>query len=356
VADKNKAAVLYGQRDIRIEYREIPTLEQDEVLIRSTDVCICATEVKYWHYGMPGAAPGTRIVQGHELGGIVEDVGSGVKNKNIVGAKVAVDPSLWCGVCDMCKAGTSNLCRKLQFLSLSPVDGGNQQFYKVPERNVHPIPKDMPSEWSSMAEPVNVGINAISDAESIVGSLSGKTIAIVGAGPQGLFLMQTATAMSEPRQICVVEPLGYRRELARELGANEIIDPRADDARDRVMDMTNGGGLDVAFEVAGEAESYQLAATLVKPGGTVVVVGIPSNQEHIPIQAITARRAGLTLKFVRRFNPKDFPRAVDMIASGQVQVASLIRHHFSLDEITPAYEMLHEYSDGAVKTIIHPHA
>ena len=146
--------------------------------------------------------------------------------------------------------------------------------------------------------------------------------------------------------------IGEREREAR----NEIIDPAEGNARDRVMDMTNGGGMDIALEVAGEAESYQLASPLVKPGGTVVIVGIPSAQEHIPIQAITARRSGLTLKFVRRFNPKDFPRALDMIASGQVQVASLIRHRSPLEEMTPAYKMLHEYADGSFKTIIHPHA
>jgi len=356
VADGNKAAVFYGPRDMRIEYRPMPVLDPDEVLIRSTDVCICATEVKYWYHGMPRVPPGTRVVQGHELGGIVEDVGSDVKEKDIVGAKVAVDPSLWCGVCDMCRAGVSNLCRNLQFMSLPPVDGGYQQFYKVPERNVHPVPKEMPSEWASIVEPVSVGINAISNAERIIGSLSGRTIAIVGAGPQGLFLMQAATAMSSPGKICVLEPLDYRRELAKELGADEIINPQAENPLDGVMDMTTGAGVDVAFEVAGEADSYQLAATLVKPGGTVVIVGIPTDQDYIPIQAITARRAGLSLTFVRRFNPKDFPRAVDMIASGEVEVARLMTHHFPLDEITPAFEMLHTYSDGVVKTIIHPHA
>jgi L-iditol 2-dehydrogenase len=352
---ENKAAVFYGPRDIRIEYREIPTLEPDEVLIRSTDACICATEVKYWYYGMPRVPEGTKVVQGHELGGVVEDVGGVVKNKNLMGARVAVDPSLWCGVCDMCKAGASNLCRNLQFMSLPPVDGGNQQFYKVPEKNVHPIPEGMPSEWSSIIEPVSIGINAISSAERIIGSLSGKTVAIVGAGPQGLLLMQTASVIGNPDRIFVLEPLNYRRKLAKELGADEIIDPQ-EDPLDKVMDMTNGMGIDVAFEVAGESDSYQLAAALVKPGGTVVIVGIPADQEHIPIQAITARRAGLTLTFVRRFNPRDFPRAVDMVASGQVEVAKLITHHFPLDEITTAFGMLHSYSDGVVKTILHPHA
>lgn len=355
MANRNRAAVFYGPRDIRIESREIPTLGPDEVLIRSTDACICATEVKYWYYGMPRVPEGTKVVQGHELGGVVEDVGGKVKSKNLIGARVAVDPSLWCGVCDMCKAGTSNLCRNLQFMSLPPMDGGNQQFYRVPEKNVHPIPDGMPSEWSSIIEPVSISINAISSAERIISSLSGKSIAVVGAGPQGLLLMQTASVMGKPGKVCVLEPLDYRRMLAKDLGADEIIDPR-EDPLDRIMDITNGMGMDVAFEVAGEPDSYQLAAALVKPGGTVVIVGIPADQEHIPIQAITARRAGLTLTFVRRFNPRDFPRAVDMVASGQVEVAKLITHHFPLDEITTAFEMLHSYSDGVVKTILHPHA
>jgi len=355
VANRNRAAVLYGAQDIRIEDRGIPVLKPDEVLIRSTDVCICATEVKYWHYGMPRVPASTRVVQGHELGGIVEDVGSDVEDDDLVGAKVAIDPSLWCGVCDMCEAGASNLCRNLQFMSLPPVDGGYQQFYKVPERNIHLIPPAMPIEWSGITEPVSIAINAVSRAERIVGSLSGKTIAIVGAGPQGLLLMQTATAMSNPRKICVIEPLDYRRQIARRLEANEVIDPQTEDPLNRMLEMTDGIGVDVVFEVAGEADSYQLSATLAKPGGTVVIVGIPAHQEYIPIQAITARRAGLTLTFVRRFNPKDFPLALDLMDANKVEVASLITHYFSLDEITSAFEILHSYSDGVVKAIIRPH-
>lgn len=355
MANRNRAAVFYGAQDIRIEDREIPTPGPDEVLVRSTDTCICATEVKYWYYGMPGIPAGTHVVQGHELGGRVEDSGSDVKDRDLIDARVAVDPSLWCGVCDMCKADMSNLCRNLQFMSLPPVDGGYQQFYTVPAKNIHPIPDDMPAEWSSLVEPVSIGINAVSCAERIAGSLSGKTIAVVGAGPQGLLLMQTATAMSSPRKICVVEPLDYRRQAAKKLEADEIIDPQTEDPRDIVLEMTDGVGVDVVFEVAGEADSYQLAATLAKPGGTVVIVGIPTYQEYIPIQAITARRAGLTLAFVRRFNPEDFPRAVEMIAGGEVEVASLITHCFPLGEITPAFEMLHTYSDEVIKTIIRPH-
>lgn len=353
MAGVNKAAVLYGPQDIRIESREIPALGSGEVLMRSTDACICATEVKYWYYGMPHVPPGTRVVQGHELGGIVEDVGSGVK-KNIIGAKVAVDPSLWCGICDMCIAGASNLCRNLQFMSLPPVDGGFQQFYKVPEKNIHLIPKDMPSEWSSIVEPVCIGINAISGAERIVGSVSDKTIAIVGAGPQGLLLMQTATVLSSPRKICVLDPLDYRLRLAENMGADIVVDPQTEDPLDKIMDITSGTGADIVFEVAGEPDAYQLAAELVKPGGIIVILGIPVDQEHIPIRALTVRRAGLTLKFVRRFNPKDFPQAIDMVASGKVKVADFITHSFALDGITSAFEMLHNYSDGVIKAIIHP--
>jgi L-iditol 2-dehydrogenase len=351
----NKAAVLYGPRDIRIEERSISIPESDEVLIKSTHVCICATEVKYWYYGMPKVPAGTKVVQGHELSGVVEDVGKEVKNKSLVGAKVAVDPSLWCGACDMCKAGMSNLCRELQFMSLPPVDGGFQQYYKVPERNVHTVPDDMLSEWACMAEPVNVGINAINVATKIVGSIAGKTIAIVGAGSQGLYLMQTAKVLGDPDKIYAIEPLEYRRKLAKELGADEVMDPENEAPTEKIMDLTDGMGVDVAFEVAGEGDSYQIAADIAKLAGTVVIVGIPAHQDYIPIQAVTARRSGLTLAFVRRFNPKDFPQAVDMIASGKVEVSKLITHRFPMDEITPAFHMLHEYADNAVKIIIHPH-
>ncbi|MBD3182090.1 zinc-binding dehydrogenase [Candidatus Poribacteria bacterium] len=353
--NKNKSVILCGPWDMGIQYREMPSVKGDDILIKSTHTCICATEVKYWYYGMPNVPDGTCVVQGHELAGIVADIGEDVKDKSLAEAKVAIDPSIWCGKCDMCVSGSPNLCRELKFMSLPPVDGGYQQYYTVPERNVHRIPDDMPLEWGTIAEPVNVGINAMSSAEKIIGSLSGKIIAVIGAGPQGLLLMQTARAISDPEKVYVLEPLNYRLDLAKELGADEIINPDTESPMEKIIDLTNGKGVDVTFEVSGDEKAYQLSAELVKPGGTVIVVGIPTVQDHIPIKAITARRTGLTISFVRRFNPLDFPKAVDMIASGKVEVEKLITHRFPLDEITPAFEMLHDYSDNVIKTIILPH-
>lgn len=349
----NKAAVLYGQKDIRIEYRDIPKLRPDEILIKSIDVSICATEVKYWYYGIPDVLPGTKIIQGHELGGIVEDIGINVNNKSIVGARVVVDPSLWCGACDMCCANMANLCRNLQFMSLPPIDGGFQQFYKVPYKNIHPIPKYMPMELSSLVEPLAVCMNAISDAEKVSGTLSGKTSAIIGAGPQGLLLIQLL-ALKFPKSICVIEPLDYRRKLAKEMGADILIDPKVEEPINIVKEITNGSGIDVVFEMAGEPSAYQIASVIAKPTGTIVIVGIPVEQKNIPIQILIARRSGLTLKFVRRFNPSDLPKAINLLASGKVKVNKILTHFFSLDEIETAFKMLYEYSDGVVKAVIHP--
>jgi L-iditol 2-dehydrogenase len=355
LADTNNAAVLYGPRDIRIENRPIPKLSPDEVLIRSTDVSICATEVKYWYHGIPDVPTGTKIIQGHELGGIIEGTGETARGKIAIGTKVTIDPSLWCGVCDMCMSGMSNLCRKLQFMSLPPVDGGFQQFYNIPLKNVHPVPKNMPEDWASMVEPVCVMLNAIADAEKIIGSTSGKNVAIVGAGSLGLILLQALSLHSKPNLVCVLDPVDYRLKIAKKLGADLIINPKTDNPLEKVMDVTNGIGADIVFELAGEPDAYQLSSNLAKPNGTLVIVGIPVDQEYIPIKCITARRSGLTLKFVRRFNPKDFPKAINLIASGNIKIDSLITHSFPLDEINTAFEMLHNYSDEAIKIVIHPH-
>lgn len=349
----NKAAVLYGQKDIRIEYRDIPDLGPNEILIKSVDVSICATEVKYWYHGIPGVPSGTKIIQGHELGGIVEDIGINVNNRSIIGAKVAVDPSLWCGICDMCRANMANLCRNLQFMSLPPVDGGFQQFYKVPFKNIHPIPKYMPMELSSLVEPLAVCMNAISDAEKVSGTLTGKTAAIIGAGPQGLLLIQ-ALASKFPKNLCVIEPLDYRRKLAKEMGADIVIDPKTEEPISVIKEITYGAGIDIVFEMAGEPSAYQVASAIAKPAGIIIIVGIPVDQKYIPIQALTARRSGLTLKFVRRFNPNDLPKAINLLASGKIKANKILTHFFSLDEIESAFNMLYEYSDGVVKAVIHP--
>ncbi len=349
----NKAAVLYGHRDIRIEHRDIPRLKPDEILIRSIDASICATEVKYWYHGIPDAPPGTKVVQGHELGGIVEDVGINVNNKSIVGIRVVVDPSLWCGICDMCRANMANLCRNLQFMSLPPVDGGFQQFYKVPFKNIYPIPKHMPMELTSLVEPLAVCMNAVSDTEKVVGTIAGKTSAIVGAGPLGLLLIQIL-ASKFPKSIFIIEPLDYRRKLAKEMGVEIAIDPKTEEPISVIKEITNGSGIDIVFEMAGEPDSYRIASAIAKPAGTVVIVGIPVEQKYIPIQTLIARRSGLTLKFVRRFNPSDLPKAINLLASGKVKTSKILTHFFSLDEIESAFNMLYEYSDGIVKAVIHP--
>lgn len=351
----NKSAILYGPKDIRIEDRSLPILEPDEVLIKSTDVSICATEVKYWYYGIPNSPDGTKVIQGHELGGIVEDKGKLVSDEISIYTKVAIDPSLWCGSCDMCMAGMSNLCRNLQFMSLPPVDGGFQQFYKVPSKNIHLVSSNIPPDCVSMVEPVSVVLNAISDAKRILGSIDDKVIAIVGAGSLGLILAQALRLFNHPRLICVVEPLDYRLKLAKRFGADVLINPNTDSPSEILSDATNGIGTDLVFEVSGESDAYNMASNLSKPGGTIVIVGIPINQDYIPIQCIIARRNGLTLKFVRRFNPKDFPKAIELISSNKINVSELISHTFPIDMINNAFEMLYNYSDEVMKVVIHPH-
>lgn len=350
----NKAAVLYGPKDIRIEDKPIPKLNPDEVLIRSTDVSICATEVKYWYYGIPDVPSGTKIVQGHELGGIVELVGEIAKEKIAIGTKVTVDPSLWCGVCDMCISGMANLCRKLQFMSLPPIDGGFQQFYKVPSKNVHPFPDNLSSDWASLVEPLCVVLNAIRDAERIVGSISDKSIAIIGAGSLGLLLLQALKLYGQPSFVAIFDVLEYRLKIADSFGVDLSINPKKEDPLEKVIFETNGVGVDLVFELAGESDAYQISSNLVKPSGTIIIVGIPVDQDHIPIRCITARRAGLTLKFVRRFNPKDFPKSIDLIATGKIKVDRLITHSFPLNEIDIAFDMVHNYSNEIIKAVIYP--
>lgn len=347
----NKAAVLYGPKDIRIEQRDIPSIGLGEVLIKSVDVSVCATEVKYWAYGIPGVPPSTKVVQGHELGGVVVDTARDCKE--LLGKKVVVDPSIWCGKCDMCLSGMANLCRNLQFMSLPPVDGGFQQFYKVPKRNVHVIPEEMSMEYASLVEPVAIAINAVRWVENFIGSIGGKVLSILGAGPLGLLVAQVAS-LHEPAGIHIFEPLGYRRALAKKIGAFHVYDPYDPEAQSIFIELTKDKGADVVFELSGEPDAYDKALQIIKPGGLISVIGIPSDQNCIPMKAVSARRLGITLNFVRRFNPLDLPRSIELVASKHVNVSSLITHFFSLDDISKAFEMLYRYEDNVVKVVIKP--
>jgi L-iditol 2-dehydrogenase len=329
-------ARLYGPGDIRIGAEEPPAAQLDaeagghEVLVRVTAVGICGSDLHWWTEGAIGDAKLAHpLVPGHEGAGVIE---SGPRT----GQRVAIDPAITCGSCPACLAGYRNLCYLIRFSGHGDTDGMMREVMAWPSSLLHPLPDSVSAASGAMLEPLGVALWALD-----LGHLPfGGTAAVVGCGPIGLLLIQLLKAAGASRVIAV-EPLAHRREAAARCGADPVAEP------DQPL---SGFGVDVAFEVAGNDDGVRIALESVRPGGRVVLVGIPDD-DTTTFTASLARRKGLTIALTRRMNDT-YPRAISLAARGVVDLESLVSRHAALDEAADAFTAAADRT--GLKVIIEP--
>lgn len=342
-----KTAVLTGIR--RLEIRDVPEprLERDDdVLIRVRRIGVCGSDVHYYTTGRIGS----QVVQfpfpvGHEMAGEIEAVGNAVHSLS-PGQRVAVDPAVSCGDCDQCRGGRAHTCRNLKFLGCpGQMNGCLGEYLVMPAECCFPIPDDMSFDEAALAEPLSIGVYAT----RLAGDLHGKTIGILGAGPIGLSVLLPARHAGV-ESIYVTDRLDYRCGLALEHGARWAGNP---EKRDVVQEISTAepGLLDVVFECCGEQAAIDQGMELLKPGGTLMIVGIPET-ERICYNPDIARRHELTFQNVRRQNECVQP-ALDLIHAGAVDPDFMVTHHFELDQCQRAFDVVDQYADGVIKAMIH---
>ncbi len=286
---------------------------------------------------------------GHEFSAWVEAVGQGVQGLRI-GQLVAVDPEIPCGTCESCVHGHPNLCPANLFCGSPNYQGSLAEYIRMPAANCFPLPEEITPAEGALLEPLGVAIPAVDLAKLKVG----ETIAVLGAGSIGLLTAVLARA-SGAGAVYVTEPLEYRRKVAlRYVGDGSLhvgaFDPLSEDAAAAILEATDGRGVDVAFEAAGAPSTPDQAAQITRPGGRVVVVGIPDD-DTMRMTASVVRRKGLTIRLVRRMK-HTYPRAIQLVLSGAVDVAALATHVFPLEGASRAFEMVDRRSDGVLKAIV----
>ncbi|MCX7887515.1 MAG: alcohol dehydrogenase catalytic domain-containing protein [Verrucomicrobiae bacterium] len=325
------AARLYGPRDLRIEQVPDPLPpRRGQVLLRVTATGICGSDLHTYKEGRIGDTTlRSPLVPGHEFSGVVERAGAGVRLRP--GTRVAVDPAMPCRRCDRCREGNSNLCPKVRFCGLWPDDGSLREFMLMPAANCFPLPPGLTDEDGVMLEPLGIAIHATG-----LGKIrKGDTVAVLGCGCIGLCLIQTVRLAGAVR-VFVSDPLAWRQELGQKLGGKPLSQLR--------------GEVDVVLEAAWAGAAAQQAVEICRPGGRVVLVGVPDDNRFEISHAI-ARRKGLTLLFSRRMR-HTYPQAVRMVRTGRVDVRSMITHRFPLKEADRAFRINAEYQDNVIKVII----
>jgi L-iditol 2-dehydrogenase len=272
-------------------------------------------------------------VLGHEIAGMIHD---GPR----AGMAVAVDPAVPCGTCRECRSGHRNLCPTVRFAGHGLQDGGLRELLAWPSTLLHPLPEPMSTTEGAMLEPLGVAIHAL-----YLGQLrTAAGIAVVGCGPIGLLLVEAALA-SGATSVLAVDPLAHRRDEARRRGANVVLTPA------EVAGRLGEFEVDVAFEVAGNDDAVARAMSVVRPGGRVILAGIP-NDDRTSFPASLARRKGLTIALVRRMKEDVYRRGIRLVESGRVDVSSLVTARFPLEKATDAFALA--VARTGLKVVIQP--
>ena len=343
-----KAAFLTGVRSIEVREVEAPRIaKDDDVLVRSKAVGVCGSDL---HYFLSDSVGGDTVkypfIPGHECAGVVEAVGKAVTRVK-PGDAVVVEPAVSCGVCDQCLTGRPHTCRKLLFLGhYGELTGGMAELALAPERNCVPLPAKMTVVQGALAEPLSIAVYAA----GLAGSVRGKSAAVLGTGPIGLCLAMTLKAEGTAA-VYATEIMETRRAAASTAGADWSGDTKHEDVVAAIRSRESLG-LDLVFECCGEQSALDQAVELLKPGGTLVVVGIPLD-ERVSFASGKLRRREIRVQSVRRQN-KCLEKAVAMIHTGRIKVDFLATHYFKLDEAREAYETAAERRDGVIKALVTP--
>jgi L-iditol 2-dehydrogenase len=317
-----KTVRLHGPGHLEIHNEPIPVPVEGERLIQVKAVGVCGSDLHWFGEGSIGDAHlGKPLILGHEFSGITE-----------AGERVAIDPAIPCDHCEWCRQGHPNLCANLKFAGHGTDDGSLREFMAWPQKCLHSLPDSISDADGAMLEPLGVGIHAVDLAKL----KAGMKVGVFGCGPIGLMIIQLAK-LAGAKQIIATDKLIHRVDAAKNLGASQaffVDDPSGPGA---IRVALNENDVDVAFEVAGEQGAVDDAFAAVRPGGKVILVGIPDD-DKTSFSASTARRKGLTIKLVRRMK-HTYPRAIDLVSKGLVDVRSLVTHRFPLERVAEAFQV-----------------
>lgn len=302
---------LHAPGDLRLHEEPLPRVDHGKALLRVQAVGICGSDLLWFREGGIGDAQLTHpLVLGHEFSAVVTE---GSRRDT----RVAVDPAIPCHDCPPCLRGDPHLCLRLRFAGHGQEDGALREYVAWPEECLFPLPDSLTDAEGAMLEPLGVAIHALDLARLSLGARVG----VFGCGPIGLLLIQLAR-LAGAEEIFAAEPLPHRLEAAQDLGAKR---------------WEAGQEVDVAFEAAGEDEAVADALAAIRPGGRVVLIGIPLN-DRTAFPAALARRKEATIQLVRRMK-FTYPRAIRLVESGRVNVRSLVTHRFSLQQAQKAFEI-----------------
>lgn len=336
-----KQAVLTGIKQMQIEETERPVPGEGQVLVE-IEVCgICGSDLHIFKGGHPTIKPPAVI--GHEFAGKVVEVGLNVETVK-VGDYVAAIPNVGCGECEHCKQGESNLCPDRKVIG-GHYPGALANYTVVPEGNLIKIPEHFTATDGAMIESIAVAVHAVRRMESI----EGKMFAVLGAGPIGLFIIQVLKAFGA-KLVVASDPIERRQNIARKLGADNVIDPNNGSIEKYVRDHVGEIGLDGVFDCAGLELTLKQALNITKNGGEIVITALFGKDPVFPISLL--QRGEKKLLGTQMYVREDFEVAIQLVKDKKIKIDDMITHRFELDHVDEAYHLAISNSHDVGKIVI----
>jgi len=329
-------SLLREQNTVALETLPVPVPDPDQVLVRVAAVGVCGSDVHYYQHGRIGDYVVEHpLVLGHELSGVIVDVGALVDPARI-GSRVAVEPQRPCRSCLQCKSGRYNLCPAMEFYATPPIDGAFAEYVTIQADFAHDIPDNVSDEAAALLEPLSVGLWACERAEIRPGS----RVLIAGAGPIGIIAAQAARAFGAT-EVHISDISDERLEFALRHGATHAVNP--------TTDSVEGLGVDAFIDASGAPQAVSSGIHAVGPAGRVVLVGLGADTIEIPIAHIQNNEIWLSGVF--RYT-NTWPLGITLLASGAIDLDILVTGRFGLAEAEAALNA--GRTPGQLKAIVYP--
>ncbi len=326
-----------------IIFRQVPmpTLSENDVLVKMMRIGVCGSDIHVNH----GKHPFTSypVTQGHEVSGRIEALGAKVQGL-MVGQKVTIEPQVYCGQCYPCTHGKYNLCESLKVMGFQTT-GAASEYFAVDAGKITPLPEDMSYDQGAMIEPLAVTVHAVNRA----GDVRGLKVAVLGAGPIGNLLAQSAKALGA-KQVLVTDISDYRLSLAAQCGADYTVNTRNQPFQEALVASFGPDKADVIFDCAGNDITMQQAIQSARKGSTIILVAVFAGLAKVDLAVLNDHELDLNTSMMYRH--EDYVEAIRLVNEGKVKLEPLMSKHFPFAAYADAYRYIDENRETTMKVLI----
>lgn len=334
-------AVMISPGELLVRNVEKPTLPSGHILIQTRRIGICGSDIHVYH----GLHPYTKypIVQGHEVSGIVAEVGEGIEGF-APGDPVVFMPQEVCGHCYPCRHDMYHICDNLKVIGFQ-ANGAAQEFFPIKAEMVLKLPANIDLDQAAMIEPLSVAVHAVNRA----GNAAGKNYLVLGSGTIGLLTALAAQASGAGR-VLVSDISDFKLDIARKAGIAHTVNPHTQDLGEAIVQSLGPDKADVIIECVGVEETIGQAITYARKGSTIVVVGVFGRKPVTDIGLVQDRELNLIGSLM--YQKQDYENAIALVASGKLNLQPLITRRFPFTQYQEAYEFIENAQGNSIKVIV----